>query len=332
MLLLLLVGTGCQSGYYLHLAKGQWELSRQAKSFAWWHEQQPQVERDQKLQQTLATLAFAEAELGFDTGKLYLRYAELDRPYVVWVITATQPFSFAPYQWCYLLIGCAPYRGFFTFERLQQEKHKLEARGYEVYVSGVQAYSTLGWLRDPLTNLMLQGDRWDNAELLLHELTHAHYYRKGDTVFNESLATAVARLAVSQWLRKLDEPSTPAREQLWQQQDADLQQVVQLVQQARAELESLYASELAAPLMRQQQQKIREKLRGNYRQAVLISPTLAIYQPWFDEPLSNAQLNLMHFYQGQVSRFTTLYQEVGGRWPAFWEAVRQLPTGETEND
>ena len=50
---------------------------------------------------------------GMVVADRYQRYVHLERDYVVWNVFAAPPLSMLSEQWCYPLIGCAPYRGFF---------------------------------------------------------------------------------------------------------------------------------------------------------------------------------------------------------------------------
>ena len=76
----------------------------------------------------------------------------------------------------------------------------LRAEGYEVNVTGVPAYSTLGWFSDPLLNTFIGGTEGQLAGLVFHELAHQVVFVGGDTTFNESFATAVEREGVRRWL------------------------------------------------------------------------------------------------------------------------------------
>ena len=67
-------------------------------------------------------------------------------------------------------------------------------------MTGVPAYSTLGWFADPLLNTFIGGNEGQLAGLIFHELAHQVVFVGGDTTFNESFATAVEREGVKRWL------------------------------------------------------------------------------------------------------------------------------------
>jgi predicted aminopeptidase len=226
-----------------------------------------------------------------------------------------------PYQWCYPLIGCAGYRGYFSLDRARRDQQRLEKRGLEVFGAGAIAYSTLGWFEDPLTSAMLKGDDIWFAELLFHELVHRRYYLKGDTRFNESLATAVAREGVRRWLAAHGDP---AQISVLEQRDQAQRTFLTLVSGARQQLQSLYASGLPQQQMRQARQQVIADLRQSYQGALQQAPALAGYQEWFAGPLNNAQLNMVSDYHDQVPLFEAAMLQCGGDWPCFWQQVKKL--------
>lgn len=68
----------------------------------------------------------------------------------------------------------------------------------DVSISGVEAYSTLGWFNDPILNSMLGWGDERLASLIFHELAHQRFL-KDDTEFNESFATFVEQQGTRQW-------------------------------------------------------------------------------------------------------------------------------------
>jgi len=149
----------------------------------------------QRLERAQQMRTFASAQLGLPDNGSYTRYADLKRPYVVWNVFATPELSLQLKQWCYPVVGCAGYRGYFDKAAADATADELRAEGYEVNVSGVPAYSTLGWFADPLLNTFVGGTEGQLAGLLFHELAHQVVFVGGDTTFNESFATTVEREA-----------------------------------------------------------------------------------------------------------------------------------------
>ncbi|MBC7446116.1 MAG: aminopeptidase, partial [Polaromonas sp.] len=147
---------------------------------------------------------FAVSELGLPDNPSYQRYADLHRSAAVWNVVAAPEFSLALQTWCFPLAGCVGYRGYFQEAEARAEAARLAAQGLETSVYGVPAYSTLGWLNwaggDPLLSTFIGYQEGELARLVFHELSHQVVYAAGDTMFNESFATAVERLGGQRWL------------------------------------------------------------------------------------------------------------------------------------
>jgi predicted aminopeptidase len=68
----------------------------------------------ERLLQVQQIRKFAIRELGLPDNPSYTRYTELGRPYVVWNVVATPELSLTPRQWCFAIVGCVSYRGYFN--------------------------------------------------------------------------------------------------------------------------------------------------------------------------------------------------------------------------
>jgi len=93
--------------------------------------------------------------------------------------------------WLFPFLGTFPYKGFFNLEKAKSEFNKLEQQGYDSYIRPVEAWSTLGWFKDPILSNTLNRKIGDLANLIIHELTHSTIYVKDSVEFNENLATFI---------------------------------------------------------------------------------------------------------------------------------------------
>ncbi len=155
---------------------------------------------------------FAVDELKLPDNASYRRYADIGRSAAVWNVVAAPELSLQLKTWCYPVVGCVGYRGFYDRGAMPIARPpSLRADGLEVLVYGVPAYSTLGklpgdYFADPLLNTFVSYPDVDLAKLVFHELAHQVVYVAGDTVFNESFATAVERIGGDRWLQKSWQP------------------------------------------------------------------------------------------------------------------------------
>jgi len=217
---------GCESVAYLAQAvHGQGRLLLNGKPIIKILQQAktPQPLRRQ-LTAVQSILDFAEQELALPSGGSYRNYVELNQSAVVYNVFATPALSLQPRQWCFPVVGCVLYRGYFAAADAREYASKLRQDGTDVFIGGAAAYSTLGWFDDPLLSTMLNRSTADLAALLFHELTHRRLYIKGQTQFNESLATLVEHEGLRRWLLAHQQISRLAQYQkLWQRKTAVLQ-------------------------------------------------------------------------------------------------------------
>ncbi|MBM7062633.1 aminopeptidase [Pseudomonas sp. UL073] len=320
---LLLLGalSGCSSlAYYTQLAEGQLELLRRREPVA---AIVADPARDPQLRQRLALAqdarSFASQALDLPDNRSYRVYAELDRPYVVWNVFAAPELSLQPLTHCFPIAGCVAYRGYYQLGGARGAAALLEQDGWDTYVAGIEAYSTLGWFDDPLLSSML---RWDDerlAALIFHELAHQRFYLADDTAFNESYASFVEHEGLRQWraargLAPLDGHAERMREQF-----------TALLLASRARLQALYSGPLDEAGKRAGKAAEFERLRAEYRalrDREWHGDTR--YDAWINAPLNNAKLLPFGLYDQWRPAFAALFAEVHGDWPAFYRAVAAL--------
>lgn len=313
---------GCaQLGYYTQLARGQMELLSKRERIA---DIVGNPERDPELRRRLALVLdarrFAIATLSLPDNASYTLYADLGRPYALWNVMATPEFSLEPIESCFLIAGCVAYRGHYSRARADSQVEALRAQGYDVDIGGVPAYSTLGWFDDPVLSTMLH---WSDEVLIgtvFHELTHQKFYLKGDTAFDESLATFVEGEGLRQYLAARKQPSDAHR--LYKQRQ---QQFVALMLGAREQLGEIYAAPFSTDDKGARKQAVFDALEHNYR-ALRDGAWqgFAGYDRWFDGGLNNAKLLPFGLYELWTPAFAAIYAQAGERWPAFYQAVAEL--------
>lgn len=192
LLIFSLLLSGCQLPYYLKsgyhqalLIKNQESVSEVLSKNSLGHEQK------RKIQLISQVKLFSEQELGLKNSKNYTSFVELDRPFVTYIVQVAYPNQLKYRMWKFPIVGQLPYKGFFNLEDAKKEANSAEQEGFDVSIRGVRAYSTLGWLKDPILSSMLQYDDEDLINLIIHELTHTTLFIKNSSDFNEQLATFV---------------------------------------------------------------------------------------------------------------------------------------------
>ncbi len=319
---MLLTLSGCQAvSFYKQAIAGQYEiLAHQTPVSRLVADPATPPNLKAKLEQVLKIRQFAARELKLPADDNYLNYADLHRPYVVWNVNVAPPLSLEAKTWWFPVVGSASYRGYFNEQAARRYARTWELKGWDVYVGGVQAYSTLGWFHDPLLNTFILQSEADLADLIFHELGHQRLFVAGDTDFNEAFAMTVAAAGVRRWFQSSQNTSgyEEYRRNLEHEHD-----FVNLVMASRDELQTAYA-QAGAPDSAKLQRKaeIIRELRGKY--AALKTRwgvNQSGYDLWFAEPINNAKLNTIAAYYEFTPAFAALVREQHGDMEKFYEAV-----------
>jgi len=178
--------------YGLEQASGQWEVIRQAKPIeVFLNDPNFPDSLKNKLYLIQEVRDYAIDSLGINDSKNYTTLFDQKNREILWVITACQPFELKDKKWTFPLLGSFSYKGFFNYQRALNEKKELELAGFDTGIRSVSAWSTLGWLSDPIMSNMLYRSEGELANLIIHELTHATLYVKDSVEFNENLASFI---------------------------------------------------------------------------------------------------------------------------------------------
>lgn len=314
---------GCADlSYYWQAAGGQLDLLRRARPIDDWLADPGTGEPlKARLRQVREIRAFASRELGLPDNGSYRRFADVQRPFLVWNVFAAPEFSLTPKEWCLPVAGCVTYRGYFAEAAARTLAQQFAIEGYDTYVGGVPAYSTLGWFDDPVPSTVIAYPDIDLARLIFHELAHQVVYVPGDTTFNESFATAVEREGARRWA--LAHGSAAALTALGQARVRE-GQFTALVLATRARLAEVYTSPGDDPSKRAAKQGVIDALRTEYARLEADWGPRNRYSGWFAGPLNNAQIASVATYTQRVPAFDTLLADVQGDLRRFYSEVRAL--------
>jgi predicted aminopeptidase len=303
--LLVAAVAGCESvSYYSQAIGGQLSLfSRSRPVEDWLADPATTPELRGRLLEARDIREFASRKLGLPDNGSYHSYAQLDRPYVVWNVYAAAEFSVTAKQECFPVAGCVSYRGFFSEADAQRHAEGLRKQGYDVYVGGVAAYSTLGWFDDPLLSTFIDFSDTQLARLVFHELAHQKVYARNDTAFNESFAVTVEDEGVRRWLEAGGRSAELASFRASQLRRRDF---AARVKQTRERLAPLYQGNISREEKLQLKRGEFDRLRADYPAIVPAEPnnaflvSIALYTemvPAFEQLLAACNGDLTQFYQ-----------------------------------
>jgi len=315
--------TGCESIiYYNQLISGQITIFSKKQPI---HELLDNPDTPEKLKKKLRLVmdirTFAKDELFLPVKDQYLSFVKLERPFAAWNMWATPEFSFEPKTWCYPIIGCALYRGYFSKKDALDYGRQLEAQGYDVYIGGVAAYSTLGWLDDPVFSTFVYRSDIHLAALIFHELSHHLLYVADDTTFNESFAIAVEQEGLRRWLASGDNPGASED---YKMDYRRRRQFIEMVTKYRKDLESLYAENLSAQEKRQSKAAVFEKFEDEYRLLKQHWGGYSGYDLWMSRKMNNAKLISVSTYHDLVPEFLELLKTCNNDLKVFYKKCRAL--------
>jgi predicted aminopeptidase len=329
--------SGCHElGFYAQAIHGQYEiLARQMPVEELVADPATPADLKAKLQLVRDLRTFAEQELKLPVNGHYRKYSDLHRPFVVWNVQATPQFSLEPKTWWYPLVGSLEYRGYFSESGARDHGARLVRKKYDVYVDGVEAYSTLGWFKDPVLNTFIDRPEAELAEVIFHELGHQRVFARGDTDFNEAFATTVGQEGAHRWL------GARGNTNAYTNYLASLRrndQFVHLVLNSRAQLEKIYgdtrdkdgrikaAKKPPAPPeeLKVEKQRIFDDLRRKYAQLKASWGGFTGYDGWFAHELNNAQLNTIANYYDYLPGFEELLRMNDGDLERFYAATERL--------
>ncbi len=305
--------------YVSQAAAGQEDLIRRARDI-------DELVRDDRvghrmrrlLSQVAAIKAFGERH-GLKATDNYTKYTRIDRPEVVWVVTASEPLRFAPKRWSFPIVGSFTYLGWFDLGKANEFANGLRAKGWDVDVRGSGAYSTEGFFEDPVLSTMISPGEdalGELADTLLHESAHATIFVPHQSTLNESVASFVGDGLARVYLDQTVGPASQETRAYHLREQTGLGRE-RVLRAAYAQLEALYASPLPAT----------EKLA--LKADVLARLRVAL---GYRRVISNATLIQYKIYNSGQEELGELLAVCGGDWPRFIRTVKQLEKTRPEHD
>jgi predicted aminopeptidase len=328
--------SGCSNlGYYWQNTQGHLAVMNAAKPVQDWLDdgKTPQATQ-RKLELSQRIRAFASSELKLPENASYTRFADLKRSAVVWNVVAAPPYSLQLKTWCFAVVGCVSYRGYYSEAAANEEAESARAEGYEVNVYGVPAYSTLGYMNwaggDPLLSTFIHYPEGELARLVFHELAHQVLYVKDDTTFNESFATAVERIGGQIWLQRY---GSEAAKKEYAEFDQRRREFRAFTLRSRERLALIYMQNKpvagieyahnATESIANQKQLAMQAMRDDYAQLKASWGGFAGYDGWINRA-NNASLGAIAAYDDLVPQFEAVFERKGKDWAVFYAAIQSI--------
>lgn len=322
ILFFLLASTGCRLTYLIHAASGQWRLLRDSIPVEEALEANLGSREKAHLLMVGKIKKFGEEVLMMrrtdNYENIYLK--SNNRP--IYIVAAAPKARLTLVTWWFPVVGNLPYLGFFDLEKARREREKLQREGYDVTLGAAEAYSTLGWFKDPVTMNLLKGSTLELVETILHEMTHATLYIKGNGEFNEGLANFVGKVGAVHFLESRYGPSHPLT--------IEARSVVQderlfssFLTGLLAALGRLYDSSLSYNEKVEQREKIFSAYMGSFQQ---LKPRFKTnrFAHFGSSGLNNAYILSVALYHRHFDLFERLYVQRGQSIGKLLEFLKDL--------
>ncbi len=251
---------------------------------------------------------YGEERLGLKRTKNYSKFFEAKGP-VLYVITASEKDRLHPYCWEFPIVGRVTYKSFFRIDEAVREKELLDRRGYDTFLQRAAAYSTLGWLKDPIFSTMLGWDESILAQVILHEMVHTTVYYKDETDLNEQIATFIGNCGAINFLTEKYGPGSKEVALAIAYQEDDLL-ISRWVDMACKRLSAFYEQ----PFSREEKLRKRKELFRSLKEEfseIKVQLKTDGYKDFDRLELNNAVLLAYRRYVHRLDRFKALYEYFG---------------------
>lgn len=261
--------------------------------------------------------------IGLTPGKSFTKYTRVDEDVLAWVLMASRRDAFELKTWWFPFVGSVPYKGYFDKADAESEGKRLEEKGYEQYIRGTDAFSTLGWFNDPVLSTILKNPDVRIVNTIIHESFHATVWIPNNVDFNESLANYVGVQGAWTFYDERQAKCGPACP------DATVNEAKVAAEEFNRELEfatvvkrlydalqEVYQSSSTTEEKLTKRVEVFEKemvpLRARY-------PNMKIFKQ-----INNAEIMQLRIYLTDLQLFRDLFEKVGKDWTRFIAEMKDI--------
>ncbi len=323
-LLSLTATTGCQITYLLKGAYNQMNILYHREPIEEVLKNPDLSPEDRaKLELTQKARRYSSEKLSLKVGKNYSTFVKLKGPYVVWALNASPKWKLEHHLWHFPIVGSVPYKGFPDEADAQVEAKDLQNQGFDTFIRGVGAYSTLGWFSDPLLSSMMRYSEEDLVNTIIHESVHTTLYIKSNADFNERLASFIGDKGTEQFYLELEGKNSPHIQSI-RDDNEDQKIFSKFISEEIKKLTAFYQTNTSQDLALREAQftvikkRFQEQIRPQLKTKSHVN---------FDKvPLNNARLLLFKTYIEDLSDFQKLLDACNGDLLKFLDKAKSLET------
>lgn len=323
LLLIIFTLTGCTN--LIYISKLGWH-----QSYINFHsipikevleDQEIDIELKAKIRFVQEVKRFGEERLGLKETKNYSKYFETRGP-ILYVLTASRKDKLELYSWKFPIIGRVTYKSFFRLKDALKEKEKLNEKGFDTFIQSVCAYSTLGWFRDPIFSSLLDLEEPILANVILHEMVHGTIYFKGETEFNEQIATFIGNRGTIEFL--IEKYGIDSEKVLFARDYQDDDYLFsKWIDQVCKELSEFYDQSISIEEKLRRREEVFESIKERFKEIKVKLKTEA-YKNFDRIKINNAVLLAYRRYIHQLDRLEAIYKNLGGDLRRFINFLKEL--------
>jgi predicted aminopeptidase len=256
---------------------------------------------------------FAIDSLGLqDNPEVYQTLYDQQGKPLVYLLTVAQRYEMQSVMFYFPIIGSFAYKGFFDSTAAYQEEKIWKQKGYDTEIGQGIAYSTLGWLPEPILSNMLYYSDGKLANLIIHEMTHGTIFIKNDHETSENLANFIGEYGAKRFLiYKYGIDSPQFKKHLQSRTTRD--KYIKHLNRGTLKLDSLYQSFKGKKLSDIHKDSLKYALIGEIEasQDTIFKNSLALVKPTLnrkDLP-NNAYFVSFKTYNSKHNEFELIFQK-----------------------
>ena len=309
---LILFCAGCDPAYLYHAAAGQFRLLNDSIPIEEaLNNGSLTPAQETRLRLVARIKDFGEKELGLKKTENYETVYLCSPLRPIYTVSAAPKDRLTQKTWWFPIVGDMPYLGFFDLESAREERERLIKERLDVSLSIANAYSTLGWFKDPVTLNLIEGSTPDLVDTILHEMTHTTLYLKGQGAFNEGLAVLVGKVGAFLFFKEVFGPSHLFTEEA-KGSIEDERLFSRFLVSLMDKLEQLYDS----PISYQEKLTRREEVfAGSFEEFKHLREMLKTdhFVHFGKRPLNNAYILSVGLYHRNFDLFEAVLEKKGGQ-------------------
>lgn len=281
-----------------------------------------QEQRD-KLSIVIQARDYAEQVVGLNVGNSYRSFVNLGDEALAYNLSASRKDAIEAYSWNIPVVGPMTYLGFFNYDDAIAERDYLVSQKYDTFIYEIDAFSTLGYLPDPVSSALLRRSVPSLADTVIHECLHNTIWSAYSEVYNESLATFVGRTGGLAFIAQEFGADSPLLQQTTDGYE-DNARINVFLSGLADEVNALYARDISYDEKLAGREVIFEAARQRFKAEV--QPTLHDgdrYAVYGTLAYNNAFLLVNVRYNSDLQVFRDVYESVGQSWPQSLEVFQQ---------